>query len=68
MVSKVESVGVMISDQPATKLSIGYSKTTVIAVPDGAEDVRLEVSDEIGGPIRIEVPSAELRASHQANR
>jgi hypothetical protein len=53
-------LGMSISDQPGLKFAFGYSSNTVVRVPDGAEDVRVEVSKVPGQPIMIDVPSARL--------
>lgn len=52
------TLGISISDQPGLKLAVGYSSSTVVTIPDGAEDVRVEVSKIPGSPIVIDVPRA----------
>jgi hypothetical protein len=53
-------LGMSISDQPGLKFAFGYSSSTVVSIPDGADDVRVEVSKVPGQPIIIDVPSARL--------
>lgn len=53
------SLGVVVSDRPGLKLGVGYSSSTVVSVPDGAEDVRVEVSRRPWGPFVLEVPNPE---------
>jgi hypothetical protein len=54
------TLGISISDQPGLKLAVGYSSSTVVSIPDEADDVRVEVSKIPGSPIVIDVPSARL--------
>jgi hypothetical protein len=53
-------LGISISNQPGLKFAFGYSSSTVVSIPDGAEDVRVEVSKIPGSPIVIDVPSAKF--------
>jgi hypothetical protein len=53
-------LGISISDQPGLKFAFGYSSSTVVSIPDGADDVRVEVSKVPGKPLIIDVPSAKL--------
>ena len=53
-------LGMSISDQPGLKFAFGYSSSTVVSIPDGADDVRVEVSKVPGKPLVIDVPSAKL--------
>jgi hypothetical protein len=53
-------LGMSISDQPGLKFAFGYSSSTVVSIPDGADDVRVEVSKLPGKPLIIDVPSAKL--------
>ena len=53
-------LGMSISDQPGLKFAFGYSSSTVVSIPDGADDVRVEVSKVPGQPLIIDVPSARL--------
>ena len=56
--TQMQSLGVAISDQPVTKLGVGYMSSTVVSVPDGAKDVRVEVSQVPGGPLRVETQNS----------
>jgi hypothetical protein len=53
-------LGISISDQPGLKFAFGYSSSTVVSIPDGADDVRVEVSKVPGKPLIIDVPSAKF--------
>ena len=70
LATSVQAVGVNISDRPGLKLGIGYSAATVVSVPDGAEDVRAEISRAPFGPLKIDVQRAVLgpAASHDTQR
>lgn len=54
------SLGVVVSDRPGLKLGIGYSASTVVTVPAGAEDVRVEVSRQPFGPFVVDAPAVKL--------
>jgi hypothetical protein len=60
LATKSQALGVSLTDQPGLVVGIGYSSSTVIAIPDGAEDVRVEVSQKPGGPLIIAAPKADL--------
>jgi hypothetical protein len=60
-VLKSQTLGAVISDQPGLKVGIGYSSGTVVLVPNGAEDVRVEVSQKFGGPLIIDTLAAKLK-------
>ncbi len=60
----VQALGLSLSDQPGLKFGLGYSSNSVVAVPDGAEDVRVEISQQPGGPFTINVPKATLERSN----
>lgn len=59
--TKTQTLGLNLSDQPGLKMGIGYSSSTVVAIPDGAEDVRVEVSQKPGGPIVVDTQTAKLK-------
>ena len=58
--TKIEAIGLTIADRPGSRVSLGYMSNTSVRVPDNAEDVLLEVSDETGGPMTLRVGSARL--------
>jgi hypothetical protein len=58
--TRVHALGISISDQPGLKLAIGYSASNSVSVADGAEDVRVEISQVPGGSLEIETQSAKL--------
>ncbi len=60
LATKMQTLGVVLSDQPGTKLGLGYSSSQVVAIPDGAKDVRVEISEKPGGPVVVDAPSALL--------
>jgi hypothetical protein len=59
--AKSQALGIVVSDQPGAKLGIGYSSTSLVTIPDGAEDVRVEVSQTPGGSVTVNAPSANLK-------
>ena len=61
-------MGIGVSDQVGLKVGIGYASSTVVAVPDGAEDVRVEVSQKLGGPLMVETPKAKLAKSTERKK
>ena len=61
--TKLDVFGIAISDQPGLKLGVGYSSSAVVAVPDGAEDVRVEVSHTPGGGMTVGAQRALLKNS-----
>jgi hypothetical protein len=60
LATRVHTLGMNVSDQPGLKFSIGYSSSSVVTIPDGAEDVRVEISQMPGGSLEIETQSAQL--------
>jgi hypothetical protein len=61
LATKAQTLGINISDQPGLKLGFGYSSSTVVVIPDNAEDVRVEISQKPGGPLKVESPKAKLQ-------
>ena len=59
--TKTEAIGLSISDQAGLKFGLGYSSGTVVTVADGAEDVRVEVSQRPWHPFIVDTQSAILR-------
>ena len=57
---KSQILGIGISNQPGVSLSFGYASNTVTKIPDGAEDVRVELSDRPGGPVTVDVAASKL--------
>jgi hypothetical protein len=55
------TLGLHISDQPGMKLGLGYSTSSTVAIPDHAEDVRVEISQRPGGAIIVDSPKAHLK-------
>ena len=51
-VSKVQAVGLTVTDQPGLRVALGYASSMVSAIPPDV-DVRLEVSDRPLGPVTI---------------
>lgn len=62
--TKVQGLGVTVTDAPGLKVGLGYSSATTVSVPDEAEDVRVEVYQEFGGPVVVDATSARL-GKHQ---
>lgn len=61
LATQSQALGLHISDQPGMKLGVGYSTSSTVAIPDHAEDVRVEISQRPGGPIIVDSPKALLR-------
>ncbi len=59
--TSTQALGINMSDRPGMKLGVGYSSNTVITVPNGAEDVRVEVSKLPGRPFILDTQSAILK-------
>lgn len=55
-----QTLGVCVSDRPGLKLAVGYSSSAVVSVADGAEDVRVEASRRVGGPLVVEAARVKL--------
>lgn len=51
--TKVQAIGVTFANDYALKLNAGYVSGATIGIPPQVDDVIVEVSDEIGGPLRI---------------
>jgi len=55
--TRMTAVGLSVSDQPVLKLGLGYASATVVTVPQGAQDVRIEVSHVPWGPFIVDTQS-----------
>jgi len=60
------SFGLVVSDQPAVKLGVGYASSTVVTVPVGAENVCIEVSRKPFGPFVVEAPATAAAPGAQS--
>jgi hypothetical protein len=67
-VTATHAVGVSMSDAPALNLQIGYSSSLTTAIPDDAEDVRVETSRLPFGPVIVDVQKAKLRNEQTNNK
>jgi hypothetical protein len=65
LAARLHTLGVSISDHPGLKVAIGYTSSMTVAVPDGAEDVRVEISQQPGGPLIIDAQKAVLAAGNR---
>ena len=61
--TKMNTLGMSISNQPGLKFSLGYSSGFFVTVPDHASDVRLEVNQKLDGTIILDTINAELNSS-----
>lgn len=52
-VSKVQALGLSATEQPGLNFNFGYTEGSFVAVPNGVSDVRIEVSQDIMGPLRV---------------
>jgi hypothetical protein len=53
--TRTHAIGVHISDQPGLKFAVGYSDSSVVAVPETTENIIVEVTRPLLGPLTIEV-------------
>ena len=60
LATRLQALGVSVSNHPGMKLAIGYTSSMAVSVPDGAEDVRVEISQRPGGPLIIDTQKAML--------
>ncbi|MCO5170713.1 MAG: hypothetical protein M9894_30655 [Planctomycetes bacterium] len=60
VVTNMTAFGISASDRPGFKFAVGYASSAVVAVPDEAEDVRVEVIQRPFGPLRVTAPRAVL--------
>jgi hypothetical protein len=63
----VNAVGIILSDRPGLKFGIGYASSTVVTVPSGATDVRVEVFKPFKGPFIVNAPSVVLEEQKEAS-
>lgn len=61
-VTRANALGI-IAD--AGGVTVGAASHFTTAVPDGAEDVRIEASQKLFGPVKIEVQKAQLIETNQ---
>jgi hypothetical protein len=43
LATKTKAIGMLVSDQPGTKFSLGYSSGSVISIPNDTSDAVIEV-------------------------
>ncbi len=55
-VSKVQALGLTVSQAPTLKFNLGYVAGSSVRVPADARNLVVEVSDKPGGPLRIAHP------------
>jgi hypothetical protein len=67
VVTDSKAIGINISDRPGLKLGIGYSSSTVVTIPNNANNVHAEISGKPGGPLVIDVPKASLEINKPEN-
>ena len=53
-VDRLRALGLTLADHPGLRLSLGYTSGIVVAVPEDAGDVRVEVSQRPFGPLRVQ--------------
>jgi hypothetical protein len=68
VVTDSHSLGLVVSDRPGLKLGVGYASSSVVSVPPNATDVRIDVSRQPWGPLRVEAHSTELEESGHDQR
>ncbi|MFZ2451699.1 MAG: hypothetical protein WAW36_14375 [Methylovulum miyakonense] len=61
LATQSHALGINLSDQPGMKLGVGYTSGSVVAIPDHAKEVRVEINQRPGGGIIINAPKAELK-------
>ena len=52
---KSQALGLQFSDQPGLKFAAGYTSATVVSVPETTENIVVEVSQRLFGPLKVEV-------------
>jgi len=52
---KSQSVGLQFTDQPGLKFAAGYSSSSVVSVPETTDNIVVEVSQYLFGPLTVEV-------------
>ncbi len=60
-VVRVQALGLTVTDQPGLKVGLGLVSSSTVSVPSGAKDVRVEVSQKLGGPLKVSAESAILK-------
>jgi hypothetical protein len=51
-VTKSQAIGLILSDQPGTKVGIGYSSSTVVQIATN-QNILVEVSDHPAQPLKV---------------
>lgn len=59
-VSGVKSLGIAVSDRPGMKLTVGYTDSYAVTVPDGKANVMVEFSQKLDGDAKVEVTPAKI--------
>jgi hypothetical protein len=67
VITDVNAVGIAASDGPGLRLSVGACSCTMIAVPQDAKDVRVELKKRPGEIFLVEIQAAELFKSGGAD-
>jgi hypothetical protein len=52
---KSQAVGLQVSNQPGLKFAAGYSSASVVSVPETTDNIVVEVSQRLFGPLTVEV-------------
>ena len=55
LVTRAHALGLMVSDQPATKVGVGYTSSRVVAVPREAGDVQVQISERVWEPLQVNI-------------
>lgn len=63
--TSAQALGISVSDRPGLKFALGYSSSTVVTIPNGARDVRVEISQLPGRPFIVDSQSAILHISEK---
>lgn len=58
--TRTKALGVSVSDQPGTKLAVGYSSSKVVSVAEGNNNVLVEIEDNANGDLVAKVDQCDI--------
>jgi hypothetical protein len=64
---RLDALGLALSNAPGAAATLGYTSASFVRVPSGAKDVRVEIEQRVGGPLRVTAHRAAL-GENQDNR
>lgn len=66
--ARFHALGLSISDMPGLRLGVGYSSGSFVVVPEGAADVRVEISQEPWGPLIVDTEKVLTEQQKEGRR